>query len=66
MLAQQLRELERDGLIARRVYPTTPPKTEYRLTAFGATLAPVLDALCDWGKTYLAAAGSAACRGEHP
>lgn len=53
MLAQQLRELERDGLINRMVYPVVPPKTEYSLTEYGKTLAPILDALCDWGKHYL-------------
>ena len=40
MLAQQLRELEKDGLINRKVYPVVPPKTEYSLTEFGKTLTP--------------------------
>ena len=53
MLAQQLRELERDGLISRTVYPIVPPKTEYSLTDFGKSLAPILDAMCDWGTDYL-------------
>ena len=53
MLAQQLRELEKDGLINRTVYPVVPPKTEYSLTDFGQTLAPILDAMCDWGTDYL-------------
>ncbi|MFW5646371.1 MAG: winged helix-turn-helix transcriptional regulator [Acetivibrio ethanolgignens] len=53
MLAQQLRELERDGLIIRTVYPVVPPKTEYSLTDFGKTIAPILDAMCDWGRDYL-------------
>lgn len=53
MLAQQLRELENDGLINRKVYPVVPPKTEYSLTDFGKTLAPILDAMCDWGTVYL-------------
>lgn len=54
MLAQQLRELERDGLVVRKVYPVVPPKTEYSLTEFGKSLAPILDAMCEWGKGYLA------------
>ena len=55
MLAQQLRELEKDGLIHRKVYPVVPPKTEYSLTDFGKTLTPILDEMCNWGKDYLAA-----------
>ena len=43
MLAQQLRELEKDGLINRKVYPVVPPKTEYSLTEFGRTLTPILE-----------------------
>lgn len=53
MLAQQLRELEKDGLINRAVYPIVPPKTEYSLTDFGKTLAPILDEMCKWGEDYL-------------
>lgn len=53
MLAQQLRELEKDGLLNRTVYPVVPPKTEYSLTEFGNSLAPILDAMCNWGRDYL-------------
>ncbi len=53
MLAQQLRELEKDGLIYRKVYPVVPPKTEYSLTDFGKSLAPILDEMCSWGERYL-------------
>lgn len=48
MLTQQLRELERDGLVERRVYPQVPPKVEYRLTQWGQSLCPALDALLEW------------------
>lgn len=54
MLTQQLRELEADGLIHREVYPVVPPKTEYTLTERGLTLAPVINEICDWGRTYMA------------
>jgi DNA-binding HxlR family transcriptional regulator len=54
MLAQQLRELESDGLILRTVYPVVPPKTEYSLTKFGMSITPILDAMCNWGTNYLA------------
>lgn len=53
MLTQQLRELENDNLINRKVYPVVPPKTEYSLTDFGKSLIPVLDAMCNWGRNYL-------------
>jgi DNA-binding HxlR family transcriptional regulator len=48
MLIQQLRELERDGIVARKVYPEVPPKVEYRLTDWGRALCPALDALLEW------------------
>lgn len=53
MLTQQLRELERDKLINRTVYPVVPPKTEYSLTELGKSLTPILDELCNWGQFYL-------------
>ena len=56
MLAQQLRELEKDGLINRVVFPVVPPKTEYSLTEYGKTLAPILDSMCSWGENYLSKA----------
>jgi DNA-binding HxlR family transcriptional regulator len=53
MLTQQLRELERDGVVSRIVYPEVPPKVEYLLTEYGKTLAPVFDLMCQWGGTHL-------------
>lgn len=49
MLIQQLRELERDGIVAREIYPQVPPKVEYSLTAWGKQMCPALDALLEWG-----------------
>jgi DNA-binding HxlR family transcriptional regulator len=49
MLTQQLREMERDGIVQRTVYPQVPPKVEYRLTPRGETLRPVVNAMCKWG-----------------
>ncbi len=48
MLAQHLRELERDGVVARKVHPEVPPKVEYQLTEWGAALCPALDMLLEW------------------
>ena len=48
-LSQTLKELERDGLIHREMYPEIPPKVEYRLSARGASLMPILDQMCEWG-----------------
>lgn len=48
MLIQQLRELERDGIVARTVYPQVPPKVEYALTRWGQAMCPALDALLEW------------------
>lgn len=50
MLTQTLRELERDGLIAREVFATKPPSVEYRLTGLGGTILNPLSVLVDWAK----------------
>src|SRR5258707_15834499 len=48
MLIQQLRDLERDGIVERTVHAQVPPKVEYALTALGRELCPALDALLEW------------------
>ena len=53
MLTQTLRSLERDGLIARKVYPVVPPKVEYSLTPLGRTLIEPLRAICKWSEQHL-------------
>lgn len=49
MLAQQLRELEADRLLDRKVYEQLPAKVEYRLSEQGLTLRPIWEAMCTWG-----------------
>jgi DNA-binding HxlR family transcriptional regulator len=53
MLTQQLRELEKDGIVSRRVYPTVPPKVEYSLTKYGRSLKRALRAICEWGRLHM-------------
>ena len=53
MLTRQLRELEANDLISRKVYPEVPPKVEYSITEYGKTLAPVIHALQVWGSQHL-------------
>jgi DNA-binding HxlR family transcriptional regulator len=53
MLTQQLREMEADGLLDRKVYPQIPPKVEYSLTPLGESLKPILEAMHDWGEQFL-------------
>jgi DNA-binding HxlR family transcriptional regulator len=55
MLAQQLRQLEDDGIVKRTVYPEVPPKVEYAMTEWGQSLCPALDELLRWNE-----------RGEQP
>lgn len=52
MLAQELRKMEKDGLISRKVYPQVPPKVEYTMTAYGKTLVPILKSMSEWGQKH--------------
>ena len=52
MLTNQLRELEEDQLIERKVYAEVPPRVEYSLSDYGQSLMPLLHAMYDWGKNY--------------
>ena len=61
MLTQQLRELEGDGLLTRKVYPVVPPKVEYRLTELGRSLQPILVAMYEWGIRYMKDQGQKPC-----
>jgi len=53
MLTQQLRELEKDGIINRIVYDQVPPKVEYELSEYGQTLGNILSSLCYWGEYHV-------------
>ena len=53
MLTKQLRELEANNLISRKVYAEVPPKVEYSISDYGKTLAPVIHALKEWGLQHL-------------
>ncbi|MEU4269099.1 helix-turn-helix domain-containing protein [Streptomyces sp. NPDC026092] len=55
MLTQNLRMLERNGLVERTVHPTVPPRVEYALTEPGLALRVTIDGLCAWTHTYLGA-----------
>lgn len=61
MLTQQLRELERDGLIHRKVYAEVPPRVEYSLSETGLSVVPILKMMYQWGEAYR----SSQLKGEH-
>ncbi len=58
MLSRQLRELEGDGIVHRKIHPTVPPKVEYSLTAYGRSLKHALVAISDWGAAHMARIGA--------
>jgi DNA-binding HxlR family transcriptional regulator len=53
VLTEQLRQLEKDGLVLRRVTNSVPPQVTYSLNGPGEELVPMLQTLCDWGCTHL-------------
>ena len=54
VLTAQLRDMEQNGLVHRKVYPEVPPRVEYSLTPLGKSLKPILDAMRNWGEEYKA------------
>ena len=62
MLIQTLRNLERNGLVEREVHPVVPPKVEYSLTPLGASLQPLLEAVCQWSSDTWGGRGGAAAK----
>ena len=52
-LTNQLRELEADGVIDRVIFPEIPPRVEYSITEFGATLLPIIDSMYQWAKVHM-------------
>ena len=52
MLTHELREMESQELVSRKVYPVVPPKVEYTLTAYGKTLQPLLKSMNEWGSKH--------------
>ncbi len=61
MLTKQLRELEEDGLLSRKVYAVVPPKVEYSLTELGESLRPILESMYIWGTAFLRKQGRTPC-----
>ncbi|MGN0573817.1 MAG: winged helix-turn-helix transcriptional regulator [Acutalibacteraceae bacterium] len=54
VLTAQLRDMEENGLVNRKVYAEVPPRVEYSLTELGYSLKPILDAMSNWGEEYKA------------
>lgn len=52
VLTNNLKEMEQNGLLIRKVYPEVPPRVEYSLTETGRSLQPILDSMFDWGNNY--------------
>jgi DNA-binding HxlR family transcriptional regulator len=53
VLAEQLRELESDGIVCRAVTAVSPPRVDYSLTPAGKELIPIMQSMCDWGSSHL-------------
>jgi len=64
VLTQMLRDLERNGIVARKVYPVVPPRVEYSLTPLGKSLVDTLSNVCIWAKNHYAEVEKARARYE--
>lgn len=53
VLTENLRKMEKDGIVLRKVYAEVPPKVEYSLSELGDSLRPIIDAMSDWGTSYI-------------
>jgi len=65
VLTQQLRELEKEGLIYRKSFPESPPRVEYALTPHGKTFTPITELMCEWGKIHRVGYEFSYCRLEN-
>lgn len=52
VLTDNLRAMEKDGLITRTVFPEVPPRTEYALSELGNTMRPIIESMASWGTGY--------------
>ncbi len=57
VLTAQLRQLEMDGLILRKVTPSNPPRVDYRLSPSGEDMIPVMECMCEWSTKHLGLVG---------
>ncbi len=64
MLTRQLRELESDGVVERKIYAEIPPRVEYSLTFRGLTLLPIVHQMRDWGKAQARRAATGDSEGD--
>jgi len=61
MLTQELRDLEQNGILNRKIFAEIPPRVEYSLTPTGQSTLPILEAMAAWGLSYQAKASAAGC-----
>ena len=66
MLTQQLRDLERHGLVDRVFYPEIPPRVEYSVTKLGRTLHPIFKSVCSWAEKNFRDVENAVARHQKP
>ncbi|MGM0216433.1 winged helix-turn-helix transcriptional regulator [Enterococcus sp. AZ109] len=53
VLTENLRKMEKDGIVIRKAYPEVPPRVEYSLSEIGESLRPIIDSMSEWGTAYI-------------